>query len=94
MRADTVRNRAKHRRRERGVALVMVLLAIVVLTVFLTDVQQQSATAFASAITARERLKAEYHARSAVSHNGRTQSRPKVPGNWTLNSCILDTLCL
>lgn len=44
----------------------MVLLAIVVLTVFLTDVQQQSSATLSSAIAARERLKAEYHARSAI----------------------------
>ncbi len=44
----------------------MVLLSIVVLTVFLTEVQEQSATAFAAAIGERDRLRAEYHARSAV----------------------------
>ncbi|MSP24107.1 MAG: general secretion pathway protein GspK [Myxococcales bacterium] len=60
-------SRAKGRRgRERGVALIMVLLSIVVLTVFLTEVQEQSATAFAGAIGERDRLRAEYHARSAV----------------------------
>ncbi len=68
MRADRVnqQHKPKHKRRERGAALVMVLLAIVVLTVFLTDVQQMSAATLSSAITSRERLKAEYHARSAV----------------------------
>jgi general secretion pathway protein K len=76
MRADRVHQRALcqrapgrragHKRRERGAALVMVLLAIVVLTVFLTDVQQQSASTLSSAVTSRERLKAEYHARSAI----------------------------
>ena len=43
----------------------MVLLSLVVLTVFLTEVQSESSTAFAGAVTARERLKAEYAARSA-----------------------------
>ncbi len=59
---------AKHRklRRRRGTALIMVLLAIVVLTVFLTEVQQETASGLASAIAARDRLKAEYHARSAI----------------------------
>ena len=61
-------NLAKHRkqRHQRGTALIMVLLAIVVLTVFLTEVQGETATGLASAIAARDRLKAEYHARSAI----------------------------
>ena len=54
------------RKDERGMALIMVLLAIVVLTVFLTDVQQDTSSTFSSAIAARERVKAEYHARSAI----------------------------
>ncbi len=70
MRADTVNQRKRrrlHRKAdERGMALIMVLLSIVVLTVFATEVQQESSTALASAISARERLKAEYAARSAV----------------------------
>ena len=47
-------------------ALMMVLLSIVVLTVFLTEVQQQASTSFAAAISARDRLKGEYAAKSAV----------------------------
>ena len=43
-------------------ALMMVLLSIVVLTVFLTEVQQQASTSFAAAISARDRLKGEYAA--------------------------------
>lgn len=66
MRATSLRQLRKRARRERGAALVMVLLSIVVLTVFLTDVQQEVSTSFSSAIAARERLKAEYHARSAI----------------------------
>jgi general secretion pathway protein K len=66
MRADTVIRRYKTRKQERAAALVMVILAIVVLTVFLTDVQQQSAASLSSAVAARDRLRAEYHARSAV----------------------------
>lgn len=54
------------KRQERGAALIMVLLAIVILTVFLTDVQQTSSATLSSAIASRERLKAEYHARSAI----------------------------
>ncbi|MBW2526429.1 MAG: general secretion pathway protein GspK [Deltaproteobacteria bacterium] len=51
---------------ERGVALIMVLGAIVVLTVFLTEVQEGSSSALAAAIAERDRLRAEYHARSAI----------------------------
>ena len=47
-------------------ALMMVLLSIVVLTVFLTEVQQQASTSFAAAISARDRLKGEYAAKSAI----------------------------
>ena len=47
-------------------ALVMVLLAIVVLTVYLTEVQAESTTAFASALAERDRLRAEYLATSGI----------------------------
>ena len=70
MKACTVRKRRLRRlnnkRRQRGTALIMVLLAVVVLTVFLTDVQQDATSSFSAALSSRERLKAEYHARSAV----------------------------
>lgn len=62
----SARRRGRQRRQRRGVALVMVLGAIVVLTVFLTEVQQNSSSALAAAIAERDSLKAEYHARSAV----------------------------
>lgn len=60
------RLRRRRRRDERGVALVMVLGAIVVLTVFLTEVQEDSSSALAAAIAERDTLRAEYHARSAI----------------------------
>ena len=66
MRADRVKKRLSKRRGQRGVALIMVLLAIAVLTVFLTDVQQESSATFSAAVAERDRLKAEYNARSAV----------------------------
>ncbi|MBM4360347.1 MAG: general secretion pathway protein GspK [Deltaproteobacteria bacterium] len=47
-------------------ALVMVLLAIVVLTVYLTEVQAESTTAFSSALSERDRLRAEYLATSGI----------------------------
>jgi general secretion pathway protein K len=64
MRATT--KRARRARDQRGAALIMVLLALVVLTVFLTEVQSESSTSFSAAIAARDRIKAEYHARSAI----------------------------
>jgi general secretion pathway protein K len=66
MRACTIREMRTKRAGKRGMALIMVLLAITILTVFLTDVQQDTSSTFSSAIAARERLKAEYHARSAI----------------------------
>ncbi|MEM9693983.1 MAG: type II secretion system protein GspK, partial [Myxococcota bacterium] len=63
MKADRV---LRPRRRQRGVALVMVLITIVVLTVFLVEVQQTASTSFAASVAERDRLKAEYNARSAV----------------------------
>jgi general secretion pathway protein K len=65
MRADRWQRR-RPKPNQRGVALVMVMLATIVLTIFLADLQHESTTAFSAAITERERLKAEYHARSAV----------------------------
>ena len=58
--------RARSRRDKRGVALIMVLGTITILTVFLTEVQQESSSALAAAVADRESLKAEYNARSAV----------------------------
>jgi general secretion pathway protein K len=67
MRANAVMlRRIRGRRKERAMALVMVLLAIVVLTVYLTEVQAESTTAFASALSERDRLRAEYLATSGI----------------------------
>ena len=54
------------RGQKRGVALVMVLGAITVLTVFLTDLQQQTSAELSAALAERDSLRAEYYARSAV----------------------------
>ena len=56
----------KKRRRERGIALIMVLGAITILTVFLTELQTDTSSAVAGALADRDRLKAEYYAKSAV----------------------------
>ncbi|MBI4702140.1 MAG: general secretion pathway protein GspK [Deltaproteobacteria bacterium] len=61
------RQRRWHKaRRRRGAALVMVLGTIAILTVLLGELQEQSSSGLAAAIAERDRLVAEYHARSAV----------------------------
>ncbi len=60
------RIRKKRRADERGIALVLVLGAITVLTVFLTQLQEETSSELASALSERDALKAEYFARSAV----------------------------
>lgn len=56
----------RERRRRRGVALILVLAALTVLTVMLTEVQDESSAEFGSALSARDALNAEYAAKSAV----------------------------
>jgi general secretion pathway protein K len=56
----------RQKRDKRGVALIMVLGSITVLTVFLTEVQEETAAELSSAIAERDALKAEYIAKSAV----------------------------
>jgi general secretion pathway protein K len=52
--------------KRRGVALVMVLGAITVLTVFLTELQDETSSELSSALAERDALRAEYYARSAI----------------------------
>jgi general secretion pathway protein K len=54
------------RGRRRGVALILVLGALTILTVMLTEAQDESSADFASALAARDQLIAEYSAKSAV----------------------------
>ena len=63
----TTAKRARKRSRERGVALVLVLGALTILTVMLTDFQDNTSAELGSALSARDSLKAEYEARSAIS---------------------------
>ena len=58
--------RVRARRKRRGVALILVLAALTVLTVMLTEVQDESSAEFGSALSARDALVAEYAAKSAV----------------------------
>jgi general secretion pathway protein K len=60
------RRRRPKRADKRGVALVMTLGAITVLTVFLTELQDQTAAELSAALSERDALRAEYYARSAV----------------------------
>ncbi len=58
--------RRRQLRSRRGVALIMVLGAITVLTVFLTELQEETSSELSSALADRDALKAEYYAKSAV----------------------------
>jgi general secretion pathway protein K len=58
--------RKRKRAKERGIALVMVLGAIVVLTVMLAEFQDDTSAEVASALADRDGVQAEYIARSAV----------------------------
>ena len=51
---------------QRGVALIMVLGALTILTVMLTEFQDESSAELGSVVATRDALKAEYAARSAV----------------------------
>lgn len=61
-----IRARGRRRLDQRGVALVMVLGAITVLTVFLTELQEETSSELSAALSERDALRAEYYARSAV----------------------------
>ncbi|HSO31575.1 MAG TPA: type II secretion system protein GspK [Labilithrix sp.] len=60
------RRRAKKRAKERGIALVMVMGAIAILTVMLAEFQDETSAELAAASAERDSLQAEYMARSAV----------------------------
>lgn len=64
----SVRRKIRRRPRtgERGVALILVLGSITLLTVFLTQLQEETSSELAAALAERDSLKAEYFARSAV----------------------------
>lgn len=54
------------RGRERGIALILAMSTIAILAVVLADMHQNTATSFALATTQRDRLRAEYMARSGI----------------------------
>jgi general secretion pathway protein K len=60
------RRRVLDGRRQRGAALIMVLGSLTILAVMLSEFQEEMSTEFASAMSDRDALKAEYAAKSAV----------------------------
>lgn len=60
------RRAQKKRQGERGVALLMVLGALAILTVMLTEFQDSSSAELGSSVAARDQVRAEYAARSGV----------------------------
>lgn len=61
-----VKLRRRRARGRRGVALVLVLGALVILTVFATELQERTASTMAATMADRDGLKAEYYARSSI----------------------------
>ncbi len=53
-------------KRERGVALVMVLTVIAMISVYVAELSSNTSTAFQMAVSERDRLRAEYIARSGL----------------------------
>jgi general secretion pathway protein K len=58
--------RLRARRQRRGVALILVLSSLTILTVMLSEIQDESAAELGSALEARDAVVAEYAARSAI----------------------------
>lgn len=76
--------RARRRAKERGIALVMVLAAIAVLTVMLAEFQDETSAEAAGAIADRDATQAEYMAKSAVN-----LSRLLIASEPTVRTAIL-----
>ncbi len=69
LRVEGALARARRRKKlgaQRGVALILVLGALTIMTVMLTESQDESSADFASALATRDQLIAEYAARSGV----------------------------
>jgi general secretion pathway protein K len=75
--------RARRRSKEAGIALIMVLGAIAVLTVMLAEFQDDTSAELASAVADRDSVQAEYMARSAVN-----LSRLLIASEPTIRSAI------
>jgi general secretion pathway protein K len=83
LRLRVVARRAAARTRERGIALIMVLGAIAVLTVILAEFQDETSTEVAAALADRDSVVAEYMARSAFN-----LSRLLIASEPTLRNAI------
>jgi general secretion pathway protein K len=82
--------RRRHaRRRERGVALVMVLGAISIMIVMLAEFQDDASAEFAAATSTRDSVQAEYFARSAVN-----LSRLLIAAEPTMRQAIAPIMAL
>lgn len=66
LRKVLAQRRVRGRNAERGVALLMVMGTLAVLTVMLTEFQDSTSAELGSSVSARDEIKAEYAARSAV----------------------------
>ncbi|MCA9580240.1 MAG: hypothetical protein KC416_00515, partial [Myxococcales bacterium] len=62
----TRRRRKRGSPKEQGLALIMVLSAIAILSVVLADMHESTGTDFAVAVSLRDRLRAEYMAKSGL----------------------------
>ncbi len=60
------RIRRRQRRQKRGIALILVLGALTLLTVMLTEFQDATSAELGNALSQRDELKAEYAAKSAI----------------------------
>jgi general secretion pathway protein K len=81
--------RAKKRAKERGIALVMVMGAIAILTVMLAEFQDETSAELAAATAQRDGIQAEYMARSAVN-----LSRLLIASEPTLRKAIAPMFAL
>lgn len=60
------RAQGAQRERQEGIALILVMTVLAIMTVFVADMQENTSTAFHVAISERDRLKAEYIAKSGL----------------------------
>ena len=65
-RAGQGRLRSERRPRQRGVALIMAAITLMILASFLADLHARTATSYSIAATQRDALRAEYMARSGL----------------------------
>lgn len=65
-REGSLRARIRGKRKRRGVALIMSLAALVILTAFLTQMQVQTSASMSAALADRDALVAEYNAKSGI----------------------------